>query len=169
MGLETNFGESDSFEDYNQIPKYLEDLIDDSVKQDFLEVLPLSPEDRKNDMYKAIKFSFSAGNIDILYERKVISSDKESRVVPHKQFLFGFRPTEGLCIFTQKKQHKEMLCDGPIRELATHCFLTQSLQYALVPLNEFRVWSYIPVCCNTEDTCPLKTRPLDLRRDLFED
>jgi len=168
LGLDTNFGDTDSFGDDNQIPKYLEDLIDDSVKQDFLEVLPLKPEDRKHDMYKAIKFSFSAGQIDILYERKVISSDTESRVVPHEQFLFGFRPSEGLCIFTQKKQHKDMLCDGPIRELAKHCVLTQSLQYALVPLNEFRVWSYIPVCCSA-DTCPLKTRPFDLRRDLFED
>ncbi len=168
LGLETNFDESDTFGGFNQIPKYLEDLIDDSVKQDFLEVLPLTPEDRKHEMYKAIKFSFEAGQIDILYERKVLSSDKESRVIPAEQFLFGFRPSEGLCIFTQKKQHKEMLCDGPIRELAKHCVLTQSLQYTLVPLNEFRVWSYIPICCN-EGTCPLKTRPLDLRRDLFED
>ena len=168
LGLETNFDMADSFGGFNQIPKYLEDIIDDSVKQDFIEVLHLTPEDRKHDMYKAIKFSFAAGHIEILYERKVISSDKESRVVPHEQFLFGFRPSEGLCIFTQKKQHKEMLCDGPIRELAKHCVLTQSLQYALVPLNEFRVWSYIPVCCS-EDTCPLKTRPLALRKELFED
>nr|QEE15826.1 hypothetical protein DSAG12_01653 [Candidatus Prometheoarchaeum syntrophicum] len=168
LGLETNFGESDSFGGYYHIPKYLEDLIDDSVKQDFLEVLPLNPEDRKHEMYKAMKFSFEASHIDILYERKVISKDENSLVIPHEQFLFGFRPSEGLCIFTQKKQHKEMLCDGPIRELAKHCVLTQSLQYALVPLNEFRVWSYIPVCCS-EDTCPLKTRPFNLRRDLFED
>ena len=76
LGLETNFDESDTFGGYNQIPKYLEDLIDDSVKQDFLEVLPLTPEDRKHEMYKAIKFSFEAGQIDILYERKVLSSDK---------------------------------------------------------------------------------------------
>ncbi len=168
LGLESNFDMVDSFGGINQIPKHLENLIDDSVMQDFLEVLPLTPEDRKHEMYKAIKFSFDAGHIEILYERKVISSDTESRVVPHEQFLFGFRPSEGLCIFTQKKQHKEMLCDGPIRELAQHCFLTQSLQYTLVPLNEFRVWSYIPVCCN-EGTCPLKTRPLALRKELFED
>ena len=77
LGLDTNFDESDSFGEYNQIPQYLEDLIDDSVKQDFVEVLPLTLEDRKHDMYKAIKFSFAAGHIDILYERKVISSDKK--------------------------------------------------------------------------------------------
>ena len=118
-------------------------------------------------MYKAIKFSFNASQIDVLYERKVISSDKESFVVPYEQFVFGFKPSEGLCIFTQKKSHKNMLCDGPIRELAKNCILTQSLQYVLVPLNEFRVWSFIPICCG-QDTCPLKTRPLNLRRDLFE-
>jgi len=168
LGLETNFGVENSFGNTNQIPKYLEDLIDDSILQDFVEIRHITPEDRNHEMYKAIKFSFKVGHIEILYERKVISSDKESIVIPHEQFLFGFRPHEGLCIFTQKKQHKEMMCDGPIRELAKHCVLTQSLQYALVPLNEFRVWSYIPICCS-QDTCPLKTRPLDLRRELFED
>ena len=150
------------------LPPYLEEMIDKSVIQDFVSVNKLTPEDRQNDMFKAIKFSFKSSHIEIVYERKVISSDEKSIVIPREQFLFGFRPTDGLCIFTQKDQHKAMLCDGPIRELARECPLTQSLQYVLVPLNEFRVWSYIPVCCST-DTCPVKTRPFNLRRDLFED
>ena len=136
VGLETNFGESDSFGSDNQIPQYLEDLIDDSVKQDFVEVLPLTPEDLKHDMYKAIKFSFNAGHIDILYERKVISSDKESLVVPHEQFLFGFRPSEGLCIFTQKQQHKEMLCDGPIRLMELRSIANFVLKSNVGPVHE---------------------------------
>lgn len=143
-------------------------MIDKSVIQDFISVQKLTPEDHQNDMYKAIQFSFKSSHIEIVYERKVISSDENSIVIPHEQYLFGFRPTDGLCIFTQKDQHKAMLCDGPIRELANECPLTQSLQYVLVPLNEFRVWSYIPVCCST-DTCPVKSRPLDLRRNLFEE
>ncbi|MHA1718595.1 MAG: hypothetical protein ACTSXK_03650, partial [Promethearchaeota archaeon] len=92
MGLETNFGVENSFGNTNQIPKYLEDLIDDSILQDFVEIRHITPEDRNHEMYKAIKFSFKVGHIEILYERKVISSDKESIVIPHEQFLFGFRP-----------------------------------------------------------------------------
>ena len=151
------------------LPPYLEEMIDKSVIQDFVSVNKLSPEDRQNDMYKAIQFSFKSAHIEIVYERKVISSDEHSIVIPREQFLFGFTPTEGLCIFSQKDQHKAMLCDGPIRELATACPLTQSLQYVLVPLNSFNVWSYIPVCCSQHDTCPVKTRPLAFRRELFEE
>lgn len=149
------------------IPQSLEKMIDEAIEQDFIEVIPISEEDRVNEMYKAIMFSFDAAHVEILYERKVISRDTLSLVIPHEQFLFGFRPTDGFCIFTNKEAHKEMLCDGPIRELARQCPLTQSLQYVLVPLNDFQVWSYIPVCCSSEDSCPLKTRPLDYRRDLF--
>ena len=152
---------------YDSIPTYLENMIDEAVKQDFVDVLHLSDEDLENDMYKAILHSLNSARVELLYERKVISKDTNSLVIPHEQFLFGFRPTDGLCIFTQKDAHKEMLCDGPVRELAKECPLTQSLQYILVPLNDFRVWSYIPVCCSQDDSCPLKTRPFSYRRDLF--
>ncbi|MHA1775319.1 MAG: hypothetical protein ACTSWC_01010 [Promethearchaeota archaeon] len=149
------------------IPQSLERMIDEAIEQDFVEVLPITEEDRLNDMYKAIMFSFNSAYVEILYERKVISKDQLSLVIPHEQFLFGFKPTDGLCIFSNKEAHKEMLCDGPVRELARQCPLTQSLQYILVPLNDFQVWSYIPICCSNKDTCPLKTRPLAYRRDLF--
>lgn len=152
---------------YDSIPHQLEDMIDDAVHQDFVDVLHLTEDDRENDMYKAIMFSFNAARVEVLYERKVVSQDKLSLVIPHEQFLFGFRPTDGLCIFTLKDAHKQMLCDGPVRELAQECPLTQSLQYVLVPLNDFQVWSYIPVCCSGDDSCAVKTRPFDYRRDLF--
>jgi len=151
------------------IPKYLEDMVDDAVTQDFLQVQKISNEDRRNETYSSMVYSLQAAGVEILYERVVISEDKLSWVIPHKQYLFGFKPTEGLCIFSNKEQHKSMLCDGPIRELAKQCPLTQSLQYILVPTNEFRVWSYIPVCCSADETCPIKTRPFGLRRNLFEE
>lgn len=157
-----------SFLSDNALPTYLERMIDEAIAQDFKEVRKITAEDRQNDMYRAIMFSFNAGNVEVQYERKVISHDTQSLVIPHEQFLFGFRPTDGLCIFSQKAQHKAMLCDGPIRELATACPLTQSLQYVLVPLDSFNVWSYIPVCCSNLDTCPVKTRPFALRKNLFE-
>ena len=151
------------------IPIYLEKMIDDAVAQDFLHVHKLTDEDHHNDTYTAMIYSLRAAGVDVLYERVVISEDTHSWVIPHKQYLFGFKPTEGLCIFSNKEQHKSMLCDGPIRELAKHCPLTQSLQYILVPIHEFRVWSYIPVCCSSDETCSIKTRPFGLRRNLFEE
>lgn len=151
----------------NILPPYLEKMIDEAVAQDFAEIKKLTDEDHQNDMYKAISFSFDAGNVEVMYERKVISYDTQSLVIPHEQYLFGFRPTDGLCIFSQKAEHKAMLCDGPIRELAKACPLTQSLQYVLVPLDSFNVWSYIPVCCSNIDTCPVKTRPFEIRKNLF--
>ena len=165
--MDTNFDIINSFTD-ESLPPYLEKMIDEAIIQDFIEARKITDEDRKNDMYKAIMFSLNAAQIEVVYERKVISQDQNSIVIPHEQFLLGFHPTGGLCIFSQKAEHKAMLCDGPIRELAQACPLTQSLQYILVPLYKFRVWSYIPVCCNTNDTCPYKARPLEYRRELFK-
>ena len=116
-------------------------------------------------MYKAIKFAFMQSHTPILYERKVLSD--KAPVIPAVQFLFGYPPNEsGFCIYTDKQAHKQMLCDSPIRELSKSCFLTQSLQYILVEADNFRVWSYSPVCCSDE-TCPVKTRDLEMRKSLF--
>jgi hypothetical protein len=147
----------------NFLPKELEDMIDNAVAQDF-RVIPISAADRQNDMYKAIRFSLNLSQINVLYERKVLSD--KAPVIPAVQFLFGFRPADGLCVFTNKKEHKEMLCDSPIRELSKSCFLTQSLQYILIEADNFRVWGYIPVCCSS-DTCPAKTRDFEMRKSLF--
>ena len=51
------------------LPPYLEEMIDKSVIQDFVSVNKLTPEDRQNDMFKAIKFSFKSSHIEIVYER----------------------------------------------------------------------------------------------------
>ncbi len=167
--MELNFTLPNLISEYESIPKYLETMIDEALKRDFIKIKRVTPEDQQNDMYKAMKFSFDAGRVEVVFERKVYSSAEKSKYIPRVQFLFGFYPTDGLCIFTQKKSHKEMLCDGPIRELATKCPLTQSLQYILVPFDQFRVWSYIPVCCDEHETCAIKNRPLKLRRELFQD
>jgi hypothetical protein len=148
------------------LPKYLAEMIDNSVRQDFVDAVELTAADRENSMYKAMRFALECAHVKILYERKVLSD--KAPIIPREQFLFGFRPTDGLCIFVQKKAHKTMLCDGPIRELAKQCILTQSLQYVLVETQEFKVWSYIPVCCSIHENCPYKVRPLDMRRGLFD-
>lgn len=164
MSSDLNFNFcSDDSTPMEYLPKELEHLIDEAISRDF-QVLPVTEEDRKNDMFKALKFALGYSHTTILYERKVISD--KAPVIPRVQFVFGFRPTEGLCIFADKKEHKEMLCDSPIRELSKVCFLTQSLQYVLVEADKFRVWSYIPVCC-CGDTCPAKTRDLEMRKSLF--
>ena len=148
------------------LPKSLETLVDTCVKQDFTEIQPITAEDRKNDMYKAMRFALECGHVKVLYERKCVTVGKEP-VIPKTQFLFGFKPTEGLCIYTLKKAHKSLLCDNSIREFAKGCFLTQSLQYILVESEAFRIWSYVPQCCSCE-TCAQKTRPSELRANLFE-
>ncbi len=148
------------------LPKYLVETIDKAVNQDFFIVRSLSPEDRENEMYKAIQFAFEAARTDVVYERVVISD--KAPVIPEKQFLFGFRPTgANFCIFTQKSSHKKMLCDSPVRELAKTCILTQSLQYVLLEADSFKVWGYIPVCCSDHDHCPNKARPVGMRRELY--
>jgi len=152
--------------DEESIPKALELEIDKALAMDFTEVCPISPEDKNNDMYKAVKFTLDSHRVKILYERKVITLNKEP-IIPRVQFILGFRPTDGLCFLTTKEDHKVNLCDSPIRELAKQCFLTQSLMYILVETGAFKVWSYVPVCCGSNDSCPNKTRPLEIRKTLF--
>ena len=148
------------------LPKYLEETIDKSILQDFYKIRPLVDKDMNNEMFKAIMFTFQAAHISVKYTR-VVYSDK-TPVVPRKQFLIGYEPgNSGLCLFSSNSAHKEMLCDSPIRELATSCFLTQSLQYVLLEWDKFNVWSFIPVCCSDE-VCPSKSRPVNMRTKLFE-
>jgi hypothetical protein len=165
-GLRFNFGLPDKWKE--ELTPNLIKIIDEAIGQDFDEVCQISDEDRKNDMYKAIKFALDAAHIKILYNRKVITENKEP-VIPYAQFIFGFKHADGLCIFTQKRHHKEMLCDGPLQEVAKKCVLTQSLQYILVESKSFKVWSFIPICCSNSDSCGVKKNPLHLRRNLFED
>jgi hypothetical protein len=165
MVTELNFHQDSAMSEIQHLPKELEQMIDEAVRQDF-EVHPINEEDRQNDMYKAMKFALKCSYTTIFYERKVITLNKWP-VIPPVQYLFGFKPTEGLCLFTTKKQHKDMLCDSPIRELSKDCFLTQSLQYILVEAGNWRIWSYVPVCCSN-DTCPVKSRDFQMRKNLFE-
>ncbi len=166
MSTEPQFDFTFCAEIDDNLPKSLESMVDNAIKQDFTEIMPITADDRKNDMYKAMRFALDCAHVKILFERKCITIGKEP-VIPKIQFMFGFKPMDGLCIFTQKKAHKTVLCDNAARDFAKGCFLTQSLQYILVESEAFRVWRYIPVCCSN-DTCALKKRPLEIRANLFE-
>jgi len=48
------------------IPKYLEDMVDDAVTQDFLQVQKISNEDRRNETYSSMVYSLQAAGVEIL-------------------------------------------------------------------------------------------------------
>jgi len=126
------------------ISKDLEGLIDKAVSRDFF-IHDISEEDKKNDSYKALEFTLSFNKIDVEYVRKVESS--KYPVIPQFQYLFGFYPREGLCLFVNKNEHKIALCDGPLEEISRSCYLIHSLMYLIIPVDKFEVYSYLPACC----------------------
>ncbi|MFO8019644.1 MAG: hypothetical protein R6U96_13540 [Promethearchaeia archaeon] len=145
------------------ISQELENLIDQAVSRDFI-IHPITEKDKKNDSYKAISFTLSFNNINIEYARKVES--EKYPVIPRYQYLFGFYPKDGLCLYVNKKEHKKVLCDGPLEKISNSCSLINSLIYLLVPLDSFKVYSYLPACC--EINCPNSPKQFNLRLDLFD-
>lgn len=142
--------------------KEIEALIDKAVSRDFI-VHEITEEDRASDSYKALKFTLSFNNIQIEYERKVETINYP--VIPQFQFLFGFYPNEGLCMFVDKKEHKSALCDGPLENISNTCSSIHSLMYLLVPRDRFEVYSYLPACCELK--CRNSPKQYDLRINLF--
>ena len=141
----------------------LENLIDQAVSRDFI-VHEISEEDKVNDSYKALQFTLSFNSINIKYKRKVES--EKYPIVPKYQYLFGFYPREGLCLFVNKKEHKTALCDGPLDDINKTCSLIHSLIYLLVPTDKFEVNSYLPGCC--EINCPNSPKQYILRINLYQ-
>ncbi|MHA1791949.1 MAG: hypothetical protein ACTSVI_04840 [Promethearchaeota archaeon] len=138
------------------------DLIDKAVSSDFI-VKEINDEDRENDFYKSLKFTLTFNKIEVLYERKVIT---HNFILPKIQYLFGFRPNDGLCLLVNKKVHKEVLCNGPLADLNSRCMLINGLQFLLVQSDAFKVWSYIP-SCPCEIPCELDNLALELRTRLY--
>lgn len=145
------------------ILKDLEGLIDKAVSRDFF-IHNISEEDKKNDSYKALEFTLSFNKIDIEYKKRVES--EKHPVIPQFQYLFGFYPREGLCLFVNKDEHKKALCDGPLEEISSSCYLVHSLIYLIIPADRFEVYSYLPACC--ELNCQNSPKQYDLRINLFE-
>ncbi|MBD3349875.1 MAG: hypothetical protein GF364_00135 [Candidatus Lokiarchaeota archaeon] len=144
----------------------METQIDKAVSIDF-EVKKLSSEDLTNENYKSLKFSLEFSGITILYERKVLSN--KAPVIPDIQYLFGFEPVDGLCIFAKNKVHKEVLCDGKLFQVLRNSnSFVHSLQYLLVESDEFNVWSYLPLIAELKDDSNTAST-LELRTKLFMD
>jgi hypothetical protein len=142
-------------------PDFVE-LIDKAVAKDFI-VKEITSDDKNNDFYKSMKFTLDFNKIKILYERKVIT---HNFILPKIQYIFGFRPKEGLCLLVNKKVHKHILCDGPLADLNDRCLLINGLQFLLVQSDSFKVWSYIPAC-PCERKCDLDELALELRTRLW--
>ena len=145
------------------ITQDLANLIDKAVSRDFI-IHPINEQDRKTDSYKALKFTLDFNNINIEYERKVES--EKAPIIPRFQYLFGFYPKEGLCLYVNKQEHKKALCDGPLEGIAKTCKLVHSLYYLLVPKDRFEPYSYLPACC--EINCFNSPKQYDLRISLFD-
>ncbi len=145
------------------IHKELESLINKAVSRDFI-LHDISAEDKNNDSFKALEFTLSFNNITVEYQKKV--ETKKYPVIPQFQYLFGFYPKEGLCLFVNKQEHKKFMCDGPLEQINKSCSSIHSLMYLLVPSNRFEVYSYLPACC--ELNCPNSPKQYDLRIALFE-
>ncbi|MFX1337463.1 MAG: hypothetical protein ACFFDK_02510 [Promethearchaeota archaeon] len=145
------------------ISKDLEGLIDKAVSRDFI-IHNISQEDKKNNSYKALEFTLSFNKIKIEYLRKVES--EKYPVIPRFQYLFGFYPREGLCLYVNKEEHKKALCDGPLEEISSSCSLIHSLMYLIIPADKFEVYSYLPACC--ELNCSNSPKQFNLRINLFE-
>ncbi len=145
------------------ISKDLEGLIDKAVTRDFI-IHEISEEDRKNDSYNTLEFTLSFNSINVEYVRKVES--EKYPVIPRYQYLFGFTPSEGMCLYVNKEEHKKALCDGPLEEMSSSCSLIHSLMYLIIPTDKFEVYSYLPACC--ELNCQNSPKQYGLRINLFE-
>jgi hypothetical protein len=145
------------------ISKDLESLIDKAVSRDFI-IYEITEEDKQKDSFKALEFTLDFNNIHIDYKRKVES--ERYPIIPRYQYLFGFKPSEGLCLYVNKEEHKKVLCDGPLEEISNTCSLIHSLMYFLIPIDRFEVYSYLPACC--ELNCPNSPKQYNLRINLFE-
>lgn len=125
------------------LPQFLEAKIDQAVALDF-DLAPISDKDFENEQYSNLKYSLEFSGVQIMYERKVVS--RQAPVIPRVQYLFGFPPIEGLCIFSKNKIHKEALCNGKLAEVHRQSTsFVHYLQYLLVEQDEFNVWSYLPL------------------------
>ena len=146
------------------ISEELELQIDKLVKEDFAEVRPLSSSESENENYKDLSFMLKTQHSCICYSRVVFSN--QAPVIPYKQFLIGVKPVGSLCFLSTKSQHKQILCDGPLVDLASKCLLVHSLQYILLEFEEFRIWSYVPKKCS--EFCPVGESDNFLSELLFE-
>ncbi|MHA1148557.1 MAG: hypothetical protein ACTSR8_09970 [Promethearchaeota archaeon] len=140
----------------------LKNLIDKAVSRDFI-IHPITMEDKASDSYKALRFTLDFNNVEIEYERKVES--EKAPIIPRLQYLFGFTPTEAMCMYVNKQEHKQALCDGPLDNIAKTCSLVHSLYYLLISLENFEVYTYFPACC--EVNCRNSPKQYELRITLF--
>ena len=147
-----------------RLPIFLEKMIDESVSFDF-KIERISIEDQDNEMYQLMKKSLEFSNISVMYERRVISD--QYPVIPKIQYLFGFKPVDGLCLLTANKKHKEVLCDGELFEIIRNSTsFIHSIMYLLVEQKKFQVWSYLPSDRNITEI-EMGKQSLQLRRKLF--
>ncbi len=154
-----NDGESGS-----EITQAFIDLIDKAVQNDFI-VKEITEEDMRNIHYKALKDTLhNAYQTDVLYERRVFS---HLEILPKLQYLFGFKPRDGICLFLNKPIHKVIACHD-LTKLNQGCYLVNGLQFLLTESDADKTWCFVPLC-PCEQTCELVSTAKDLRTRLWVD
>nr|MDO8118412.1 hypothetical protein [Candidatus Sigynarchaeota archaeon] len=138
------------------------DLIDKAIMNDFI-VKEITEEDRKNIHYQALKDTLhNAYQTVVLYERRVFS---QMDILPKLQYLFGFKPRDGICLFLNKPMHKVIACRD-LAKLNQGCFLVNKFQFLLTESDADKTWCFVPLC-PCEDTCELVSTARDLRTRLW--
>ncbi|MHA1820357.1 MAG: hypothetical protein ACTSU2_15085 [Promethearchaeota archaeon] len=151
--------------DLDFLPAFIEESIEKAVNIDF-KVKTLEREDLKNPNLNALLESLEMSRIKVLYKRKVISRYHSDPIVPKVQYLVGFRPADGLCLYTENKIHKEILCDGMLSELSKNSANpVHALYYLLMEAEVFRIWCYVPYV--EEDGSMQENLGLEMRIKLF--
>ncbi len=162
--MKIKFATEKPIEDSTRIPDGLEEHIDQIVRVDFPNIRPITEQDRENLAFQDLMRLLEPHNPQLCYARVVYS--ELAPIIPRTQYLLGFKPLQGLCLFAEKEQHKNVLCAGEIEKMAQKCLLVHSLQFLLLEPVDFHVWGYIPPRCNAY--CPVDIEDGFLRRLLFE-
>lgn len=144
-------------------PQALEQLIDQTISEDFPHVEPLTETDFTDKALRRILHFLNMNKSQIRFIKKVHSSI--APVVPETQILIGFVPTEGLCFISKQENHKKFLCGQYIKELMDVCPLVHSLEYILFDPKTGAIWAYVPPKCNKY--CPVDKNQPSIRERLF--
>lgn len=141
-----------------------ENVINECIRRDFCGILPLTAEDEQRETYKALKFTLYYNHCPIIFKK--IGIIKINEGIGESVYLIAFRRTEQTDLLIRNPVHRNV--GGNFRGFPEpNCIAYMNIQFILMEFEEFRVWSYMPVCGIQHEHCPYQARSFELRRHLF--